>query len=183
MSGFVLSALFLVIGLGVYSSMSQPDIQCSSFHIASSQPPVQLTTFEDYFAQGNYDYDRGDCQQAVKDYTKAIMLNPSFPQAYNNRAYTYMRLRNFQSALTDLNKALTLNPNYVQALMNRGDIHNYYYQIDRPAAIMDYEKVIAITGPDNKETNACGHLFLARHNGWTLSAFLDFFTGGFRSCK
>ena len=70
-----------------------------------------------------------------------------------------MRLRNYSAALPDLNKALVLNPNYIQALMNRGDIHNYYYAIDRRSAIADYEKVIALGG--TRGTSVCGHLFMA----------------------
>lgn len=82
-----------------------------------------------------------------------------------------MRLRDFKDALTDLNKALALNPNYVHALMNRGDIHNYYYQINRASAIADYEKVISLGG--TRGTSVCGHLLLARSNGWTVSTIFE----------
>ncbi len=119
--------------------------------------------------QGNYDYDTGNCQKAIIDYTASIKMNPNYPQAYNNRAYTYMRMQNYPAALPDLDKALALNPSYTQALMNRGDIHNYYI-IDRPNAILDYEKVISLG--HTQGTSVCGHLFLARHNGWNLGIFL-----------
>jgi hypothetical protein len=32
--------------------------------------------------------------------------------------------------------------------------------------------VIALGG-DQKETSVCGHLLLARHNGWGLGTFID----------
>jgi tetratricopeptide (TPR) repeat protein len=157
-------------------------MQCISTHTTTTNPPTNQTTATDYFAQGDYDYDSGNCQQAVVDYTKAIMLNPNYPQAYNNRAYTNMRMRNYSAALSDLDKALELKPDYIQALMNRGDIHNYYYHIDRQSAIADYKKVIALGGNQN-ETSVCGHLFLAKHNGWTLGAYLGYFTGEWAACK
>lgn len=178
--------LFLLglIGYGLYVTSHQPDLQCGVSHTTTSTPPNSLTTAMDYFAQGNYDYDIGNCQQALVAYTKSISLNPNYAQAYNNRAYTNMRMRNYKDALPDLDKAIQLNPNYVQALMNRGDIYNYYYQIDRLEAITDYKRVIALTDANTRQqTSVCGHLFLAEHNGWTLGAFLDFFTGVWTSCK
>jgi tetratricopeptide (TPR) repeat protein len=180
----VVLLLLSLIGYGIYLSDHQPDLQCGVSHPATSKPPTNLTTAMDYFARGNYAYDIGDCQQAIAAYTKAISLNPSYAQAYNNRAYTNMRMRNYKDALPDLDKAIQQNPNYIQALMNRGDIHNYYYQINRQAAIADYKRVIDLTDSSmRQQTSVCGHLFLAKHNGWTLGAFIGYFTGEWASCK
>ena len=81
------------------------------------------------------------------------------------------RIRDYKDALADLNKAITLDPNYVQALMNRGDIHNYYYEVNKQSAVTDYKKVISLGG--EKGTSVCGHLFLAEHNGWNLGTILS----------
>jgi tetratricopeptide (TPR) repeat protein len=178
----VVLILIYLLALGMYKSATEPDSQCFKPHQTTSLPPSSQVTATDYFMQGDYDYEKGDCSQAIGDYTKALKLNPSYPQAYNNRAYTYMRLRDYKDASSDLNKAIEINPNYIQALMNRGDLHNYYYQIDRQSAIADYEKVVSLNGPSS-DTSVCGHLFLAKHNGWTLGAYLDFFKGEFGSCK
>ncbi len=180
------AVVFILLGLiafGIYITDHQPDIQCSSTHTATSKPPTSIKSAIDYFNLGDYDYDIGNCQQAVSDYTKAIALNPNYAEGYNNRAYTNMRLRNYKDALPDLDRAIALNPNYIQALMNRGDIHNYYYQIDRQAAIADYRKVISFTGPSGGDTSVCGHLFLAEHNGWNLGTYLDFFRRVASSCS
>jgi|GEM_PF-1733300 len=182
----VVVVVFLIglIALGIYSSSNQADLQCASLHQVSSKTVNDPKTASDWFAQGNYDYDNGNCQQAVSDYTKSIALDPTNAQVYNNRAYTNMRLRNYKDTLPDLDKAIMLNPNYVQALMNRGDIHNYYYQIDRQASIADYRRVIALTDVTTRQqTSVCGHLFLAKHDGWTLGAFLGYFTGEWFSCE
>jgi tetratricopeptide (TPR) repeat protein len=171
-----ITALVTLILLGLlafvmYKDSVALDSQCSTAHATTATPPASLKTAMDYFLQGNYDYDIGNCQKATIDYTTSIKLNPGYAQAYNNRAYTYMRLRDYKNALTDLNKALAINPNYIQALMNRGDIHNYYYQIDKVGAIADYEKVIALGGTN--ETSVCGHLFLAQHNGWNIGTIFS----------
>jgi len=182
-AGITALVVLILLGLiasGMYRSATAPDTQCSTVHATTSYPPSTLTSAMDYFLLGNYDYDTGNCQKAIVDYTTSIQLDPSYPQAYNNRAYTYMRMRSYKDALPDLDKTLTLNPNYIQALMNRGDIHNYYI-VDRQAAISDYDKVISLGG--GRETSVCGHLFLARHNGWNLGTIFGIpgqFSG---SCK
>ena len=174
--GIAVAVVMVLLGFviwGMYRSATAPDTHCTTYHATTSYPPVNLTTAMDYFMQGNYDYDRGNCTKAISDYTASIGLNPDYPQAYNNRAYTYMRMQKYQNALPDLDKAIALNPTYIQALMNRGDIHNYYFAIDRQSAIADYEKVISLGGTQ-QSTSVCGHLFLAKHNGWNLGTILDF---------
>jgi tetratricopeptide (TPR) repeat protein len=179
-----ITASVLLLGLLIfqmYLDAGAPDAQCTRSHKVTSLPPKNLITAADLFARGNYDYDTGNCIRAITDYTKSIELNPDFPQAFNNRAYTFMRLRDYKDALADLDNALVLNPDYIQALMNRGDIHNYYYAIDRKSAVADYEKVMSLGG--TRGTSVCGHLFLARHNGWNIGAILDFPRLVFSDCK
>jgi tetratricopeptide (TPR) repeat protein len=155
----------------IYESVSAPDSQCAAYHAAPSYPPMKPVTAMDYFVQGNFDYDTGNCAKAIADYSQSIERNPKYPQAYNNRAYTLMRMRNFGAAVSDLDKAIELKPDYIHALMNRGDIHNYYYALDRQSALLDYEKVISYGGMNG--TNVCGHAFLARHNGWNIGTLLS----------
>lgn len=161
--------LFILFCIAAYKSSKIPDTWCSNIRNSTSYPPAILKTSMDYFEKGNYDYDTGRCKEAITDYTKSIELNSKYPQVYNNRAYTYMRIQDYKDALVDLEKALTLNPNYINALMNQGDIYNYYSEIDKPKAIADYEKIISIAGTTG--TSVCGHLAMAKHNGWNLTSF------------
>ena len=181
-TGIVLM-LLLLLSYGLYTSATAPDTQCTKTHATKTKPPESLQTALDYFEQGNYNYDIGNCNEAISDYAQAITLNKKFYQAYNNRAYTNMRMQKYKEALPDLNTAIKLNPNYVQAFMNRGDIHNYYYNIDRQAAISDYERVISIAGVKRDKTSVCGHLFLAEHNGWNIGTFIGLLTGQAETCR
>jgi tetratricopeptide (TPR) repeat protein len=167
------AVIFIVLQfLVIYWGAHAPDTQCTTTHTVTYTPPKQLNSAMDYFIQGNYNYDIGNCDKAITDYSTSIHLNTNYPQAYNNRGYTFMRMQNYEKALPDLNKAIELKPNYIQALMNRGDLYNYYGPtIDKQKAITDYNKVISLGG--GKETSVCGHLFLAKHNGWNLGTVLD----------
>ena len=174
--GLLAAILLLIFISRLYGVISAPDIQCTTSHITTLSAPQNPKTSLDFFNLGNYNYDIGNCKEAIANYTRAIELDPKNPQAYNNRAYTNMRLRNYQDALTDLNKAISIKPDYVEALMNRGDIHNYYYQIDRKAAIADYAKVISLGKEKDKSNSVCGHKYMAQTNNFIPLVFLKMLT-------
>jgi tetratricopeptide (TPR) repeat protein len=171
-------ALVLIAGIGAVETATQPVVSCAPLPGASSKPPATLVTAQDYFEEGDFEFDRGNCDAAITAYSRAIELNPNFAEAYNNRAYTYMVKKDYADALTDLDKAIELRPNYVNALMSRGDIHNYYYNIDYDRAIADYDRVLA-QGPEAyQQTSLCGHRMLAMHHGWDATVFLEVLTRG-----
>lgn len=155
-------AIILPVG-GYFGALafSPPTDACIGKVIAVSVPPAQLVTAQDYFQQGDYAYDQGNCTQAITDYTQAIKLNPQDAQVYNNRGYTYMLLHQYDKALADLDKAITIRPDYANALMNRGDLYNYYYAINHDRAIADYDRVMA-SDPQNQQHNQVnGHMAFA----------------------
>jgi len=158
-SAFVGLSLVTLIGIAVYRGSKAPDTWCKTIHITNSYPPEKLESAMDYFEKGNYEYDLGKCNDAIESYSQAIKLNTNYIQAYNNKAYTYMRMSEFDEALSELNKVLSIDPNYTNALMNRGDIYRDRLN-NKPAAIKDYEKIISITG--GRET-VCGHLVMAKY--------------------
>ena len=161
-----------IVGIHETAKSVHTNTWCTSSHKATSRPPSQLVSAQDYFTQGDYDYDLGECDQAIVAYTQAIALDSGLAEAYNNRAYTYMMEQDYQSALSDLNTAIEIRPDYAHALMNRGDLYNYDL-VDRPLAIVDYERLIALGPTATADTQVCGHLFYAEHNGWHLKTVWD----------
>ncbi len=94
------AASCLVLGLFVAYNASQPVVSCAAAPKKPfSTPPVALVTAQDYFVQGDYDYEQGNCEKAISDYTRAIELNPNLAEAYNNRAYIYMVKKDYTAAL------------------------------------------------------------------------------------
>lgn len=132
-------------------------------------------TAQEYFSRGGEAFDGGNCKEAIAAYTQALALNPNYAEAYNNRAYAYMRMQNYASALPDLDQALRIRPDYMNALMNRGDIHNYYFAQDRKKAIADYDHIIRLGG-HAKKASVCGHRAVAifnlpGHEGWNVGSW------------
>lgn len=166
----------ILTAVSVLFFTAQTDSYCVSRHTPTTQKPTQLITPQDYFTQGDFEYETGNCQNAIDKYNQAIIMNPQYAEAYNNRAYTYMRLKNYPAALSDLDNAINIRPDYVHALMNRGDIYNYYYAINRKQAVADYNRVIALDG--TKDMTVCGHRLLAKTGGWNLNTVWQLLTKG-----
>ena len=140
---------------------------CDKLHVTNNYPPAETISAMDYFEKANYEYDYGKCDEAVADYTTSIELNPLYPQAYNNRAYTYMRMEKYEEALADLNQALMLNPDYTNALMNRADVLNYHLN-KKEEALIDYQKLIEL----GAASAACNHMFDAKYEKFSLQKIL-----------
>ena len=92
-------------------------------------------TAKDHFNKGDYD-------QAIKDYDKAIELKPNYSDAYYNRGIAYDNKGNYDQAIKDYNKAIELNPNHTNAYNNRG--LTYDKKGDYNQAIKDYSKAIEL---------------------------------------
>lgn len=159
-SGLVGISLISLVGFAIYKGSNAKDTWCTIPKITNAYPPGILATAMDYFEKGNYEYDKGNCDQAVADYTKSIEMDPTYPQAHNNKAFTEMRMGKYNEALGDLNNALAIKPDYVNALINRGDIYNQY-EINKEAAIKDYEQVISLIGVHGDRI--CGRIAMAKH--------------------
>ena len=58
----------------------------------------------------------GKPEEAIKDYTKAIELDPKDAEAYNNRGTEFSSLGKSEEAIKDYTKAIELNPQYMSKL-------------------------------------------------------------------
>ncbi|MBU0895005.1 MAG: tetratricopeptide repeat protein, partial [Candidatus Omnitrophica bacterium] len=62
---------------------------------------------------------KGNIDQALSDYNKAIEFDPKDANVYNNRAAAYLKKGNLDQSISDYNKAIELNHEYVDAYNNR----------------------------------------------------------------
>ena len=97
---------------------------------------------EFYNKRGNEKYDAGDYKGAIKDYTKAIKINPQYVDAYNNRGNVKLDLNIYKGAISDYSKAIKINPQYGDAYYNRGLAKENLKDFE--GALSDYTKAIEI---------------------------------------
>ena len=87
-------------------------------------------------------------QDVIFSYDRAIALNPSYAEAYNNRGDVKSDLGQYKAAITDYDRVIALNPSYVSAYINRGTVKGVLGQ--HKAAIADFDQAIDLK-PDYVE--------------------------------
>ncbi|KKL71137.1 hypothetical protein LCGC14_2097910, partial [marine sediment metagenome] len=105
---------------------------------------------ENHFNQGVANYEAGNLEQALADYTKALELDPDFVLAYHNRGLAYANLGDLEQAIADYTKALELDQTLVRAYINRGAA--YQKSGDLEQAIRDFGRYLdLVPNASNRE--------------------------------
>jgi tetratricopeptide (TPR) repeat protein len=108
---------------------------------SSAAPAIQEpVTANEYLHSGAENYTKGNYDQAIEHFTKAIELNPGDAEAYVNRGSAYASKQNQTQSLADYNKALEINPDFAEAYTGRGAIS--YMQKDYEKAVEDFTLAI-----------------------------------------
>lgn len=75
---------------------------------------------EEFFNFGWENFNSGNYQVALLDFSCAIQINPDFIEAYHNRGLCFHSLGNFDKAIKDFDKVLDSNPKNFEVLHFRG---------------------------------------------------------------
>ena len=77
-----------------------------------------------YSDMGLQEYEKGNYQEAIENFTKAIESHPDDAFLYNNRGlaayYGAKKAKEYKKAISDYSKAIELKPDYAVAYHNRG---------------------------------------------------------------
>ena len=84
-----------------------------------------------YYNQGRAYGQKGQYDQAISDYNKAIEIDPKFATAYNNRGIAYRQKGQHDQAISDYNKALEINPRDAEAYNSRGVAYYFKKKYDK----------------------------------------------------
>jgi tetratricopeptide (TPR) repeat protein len=107
-------------------------------------PQSQEINATDYFLRALRKGESGDYQGAVFDYNQAILLDPNYSIAYNNRAILKNdKMHDVQGALADYNQAVIINPKFSIAYYNRAKLKTEKLN-DIQGALADYNQAILI---------------------------------------
>lgn len=113
---------------------------------------------------------KGDLQQAERDYTQAIELNPEHGDAYYNRGLAYVKMKRYAEAVNDFTQAIRLNPRAYDAYCNRGNAYHHLGKYD--LALRDYNTALRINPGDSDLFYNRGIVYLAK--GLRPKAIADF---------
>ena len=99
---------------------------------------VGVSKYEDAVLDGVSNLNRGRPEKALKDFNRAIEIDPKRPDGYLGRANVLNTMGHFEEALIDYNRAIEMEPTIAEAFINRGIAHSQLGQYKE--AIADYEK-------------------------------------------
>jgi tetratricopeptide (TPR) repeat protein len=102
---------------------------------ANSTAQALVESGEAFYLKGQFDEARRDC-------TEAIRLDPNYAKAYQIRGDSFRRKFQFDEAIKDCNEAIRLDPNDAKAYRCRGDSYRGKKQYDE--AIRDHNEAIRI---------------------------------------
>jgi len=85
----------------------------------------------------------GDDEEAIRDFSRAILLKPNYALALNNRAGLYAIQGKFDLALADCNKAVALMPEVARVRLTRGNVFFETHRFGK--AIADYSTAIRLS--------------------------------------
>ena len=110
-------ALFLPIGRTLLVGLT-PAVGIGA-GLLSTQAAYAQSAY-DWWESGNEKYNKGDCQGAMADWTKAIKINPQYDDSCVNLGFSRTELGDFRGAIADYTKAIEINPQRADAYFNRG---------------------------------------------------------------
>lgn len=99
-------------------------------------------TAQDSYNKGNEKANSQDFAGSIKDFDKAIKLDPKYTDAYYNRGTSKMYMKDYKGALADFNKAIELKPDFLNAFTNRGVAK--LKSDDLKGAIQDFDAAIKL---------------------------------------
>lgn len=151
-----LSALFIASGLALMlgtvhptkaPSVPTPDEWNGKTLAQLNEEIEKYPTADAYFDRGEfYSYKKDQRPNAIADFTKAIELNPTYAEAYRERAGNLLMLNEFDKALKDSYRSIELDPNYSTNYYTLARIHNALGNYK--AAAMDAKKGLSINPND-----------------------------------
>ena len=86
--------------------------------------------------------DMSEYQQALREYNRALELNPHDTNAYEERGWTYFYLKEYQEAIDDFERVLELDPNDTQGHNGRGQIHMRFKEYQQ--ALVHFERIVEL---------------------------------------
>lgn len=127
--GAVFTAFFISLGV--------PAVQ-------ANQPmtdPAPGPNTEEGFAQAHdravSAFLKGDLEEALRGFNRAIAIDPKIALAYYNRGNVRFGLKDYPGAISDYSEAITLQRDFALAFMNRGSAYSSLWRLDEALADLD----------------------------------------------
>jgi tetratricopeptide (TPR) repeat protein len=82
-------------------------------------PPAETADASTYHTRGRKLLQEEHYDEAIRQLTEALKLDPVLAQAYNARGFAHFRLKHYAKAIADFDEAIRFFPGYANAYVNR----------------------------------------------------------------
>jgi tetratricopeptide (TPR) repeat protein len=97
-------------------------------------------------------------EEAVRHFNKAIEIDPLYKIVYNQLAYAYDDIGDFEKSIWAINQYIRIAPEEANPYDSRGDLYAYNGKIDQ--AIESYKKALEIKPDFYMSLRKLGHMYL-----------------------
>ena len=146
-SASILSLILLLLFYSI-TTINRNKIWANNFVLWEETVKNSPDSSRAYNNRGNAYGKKGQYDQAIKDFNRAIELKPDDALAYNNRGNAYQYKGEYDQAIKDISRAIELKPDYALAYNNRG--YTYGEKREYDLAIKDFNRAIKLK-PDFAE--------------------------------
>lgn len=120
------------------------------------KPKIQeslLDTPENHFKQGMREFEMGNLNKALDEFTRSKELDPKYPQAYVGFAYYYGEKGDYEKAFTNIKKAKSLDEKCVDAFIASGRLYTKQREGKKwiKKSEKEFHKALDLS-PSNEET-------------------------------
>lgn len=123
---------------------------------------------------------KGQYDQAIPDYDRALSINPNFAVALNNRAWAMFKSGNAEAGIRDVEKSLALQPGSPHALDTRAHIRQSTGRLVE--AVADYDLAMRLGGERIVKLYQCGLQSQGKFEGEIDGVLSDALRAALRKC-
>jgi tetratricopeptide (TPR) repeat protein len=110
--------------------------------------------------EGIDDASKGDIEQAIEKYNRALASRPDYPEALYNRGLAYLEKKDDERAMNDFNRAIAVKPDYAEARVGLGNV--YLNKDEDDKALEQYRLALKHNDKLPEAYINLGHVYVAR---------------------
>lgn len=116
---------------------------------------LSAQTADNYIQEGKAKKNNGVYTEAIKDFSKALAINPQLEEAYYERGQAYFKIQQYSLSLTDYTQAIQIKPQIAENYYQRGVVNTKLNNTKE--ALSDFDQSIRLSP-------TCEYCYVARAN-------------------